>query len=266
MHQSNASSSNINNTDMDRITHNSPWVAQRQSEDPVICLSIPYADPYNRGFAKVYTNKKFWDSVCHKKWVVMKYRNHYCVSEHEHKGFSNPMYLHIECVRFYEDEGVFGSRRLPSSVVSEGRGQEKRKRTYTVDHIVSNRTLDNSIGNLRIANGSEQSQNRAKKRYTRVGQPCSSRYKGVSKSMRTRKDGSVCVRYNVDFRFGDISKRPGGFKTEIGAAKAYNELCMKYCPSFAQLNIIPEEATSNSDEDGHDEVDFSSSGPDTSTE
>jgi hypothetical protein len=87
--------------------------------------------------------------------------------------------------------------------------------------------------------------------------------------MRTRKDGTVCERYNVDFRFGSISKRPDGFKTEIGAAKAYNAFCMEYCPSFAQLNIIPEEeeeeATSTSD-DGHDEVDSSSSGPDTSTE
>ena len=72
-----------------------------------------------------------------------------------------------------------------------------------------------------------------------------------------------CERYNVDFRFGNISKRPSGFKSEIEAAKKYNELCLDYCPNFAQLNVIPEEATSNSDEDGHDEVDSSSSGPST---
>lgn len=259
MHQS-----NVSDTDIDQISYNSPWVAQRHNDDPVICLSIPYADPYNRGYAKVYTNKRFWDSVCHKKWVVMKYRNYYCVSENEYSGFSNPIYLHIECVRFYENEGVFGSRRLPAA--SEGRGGDKRKRIYTVDHIISSRTLLNTIGNLRIATGSEQSQNRKKKQYTRIGQPCSSRFKGVSKSIRTRKDGTVCERYNVDFRFGNISKRPGGFQTEIEAAKAYNAFCMEYCPNFAQLNVIPEEATSNSDDD-HDEVESSPpSGPDTSTE
>lgn len=245
MHQS-----NVTDTDIDQITHNSPWVAQHQNEDPTVCLSIPYADPYNRGFATVYTNKRFWDSVCHMKWVVVKYRNYYCVSENEHSGFSNPTYMHISCVRFYENEGVFGNRRLPA--VSEARGGDKRKRTFTVDHIISTRTLDNTINNLRIANGSEQSQNRAKKRYTRVGQPCTSRFKGVSKSTRTRKDGTICERYNVDFRFGNISKRPSGFKTEIAAAKAYNALCMQYCPRFAQLNIIPDQDSDN------DEVDSSS--------
>ena len=143
--------------------------------------------------------------------------------------------------------------------------KKSKKRAYTVDHINTAtfrkhkaNTLHNYKENLRIATGSEQCQNRAKKRFKKDCQPCSSRFKGVSKSLRTKKDGTETVRWCVDFRFGQHSERPI-FKTEREAAIAYNTLCKKYCPEFCVLNDVPPpdltSVTDNSsDGDDNDEL------------
>ena len=218
-------------------------------DDPIIALRLPYYDPFRHDFATVLVNKQFYETVSHLKWAVLSLKNDYCVSPDPHTNLSNPKYMHIMAMRYYQDTGVFGPRRLPPLET-----RHKRKRSiYTVDHINSANTLDNTKPNLRLATGSEQCHNRKKKRCNTNGKPCTSQYKGVSKSVRVRKDGSECVRWACDFRFGEHKARPV-FRTEREAALAYNDLCMKHCPDFCQLNNVPE----NEDED-EDDVNTASS-------
>jgi hypothetical protein len=178
-------------------------------DDPIIALRLPYYDPFRHDFATVLVNKQFYETVSHLKWAVLSLKNDYCVSPDPHTNLSNPKYMHIMAMRYYQDTGVFGPRRLPPLET-----RHKRKRSmYTVDHINSLNTLDNTKPNVRV-----------------------------------RKDGSECVRWACDFRFGEHKARPV-FRTEREAALAYNDLCMKHCPDFCQLNNVPE----NEDEDGDDD-------------
>ena len=220
----------------------------KNDEDPVVVLKLPYADPNRLDFATVYCNKLFYEAHAHLKWCVLPLRNDYVVCQNPVSGFQNPTYMHIAVVRFYQDRNpvmMAGTRQL-SPVVQTRNKKRKRKSKYTVDHKNSANTLDNTRDNLRLATGSEQAHNRRKKRCNTDGKPCSSSYKGVSRSVRLRKDNTECVRWCVDFRFGNHKARPV-FKTEREAAIEYNRLCQKFCPDYCVLNKIPD--TCGEDED-----------------
>lgn len=83
---------------------------------------------------------------------------------------------------------------------------------------------------LRLATHSENSRN-TKKVKTKNKKVCSSYYKGVSWSKREKKWKSY-------IRVGDKMKHLGYFKSEIDAAKVYNEAAIKYHGEFAYLNEL----------------------------
>lgn len=92
-----------------------------------------------------------------------------------------------------------------------------------VDHINGN-TLDNRRCNLRFATPSQNCQNKAPallRKWKGIRQ-----YKcGWMARIRT-PDGRICL---------------GTFKTDIEAARAYNEAAKRLFGEFARLNIIPDE-------------------------
>lgn len=187
--------------------------------DQIVALKLPYLDPIYDATALCITNLAFWRTVSHLRWFVLRLRNNYIVSPSPEHGFSRPLYLHIECVRFYEDQGYFGNRRL-------------QKKTYQVDHKNCS-PLDCTRDNLRIVTPSENSHNKIKREKRPNNKPYTSKYKGVSVQKRKLKSGKTTVRYKVDFKFGKISKRPS-YKTEKAAARAYRDLCMRHCPEYSQ--------------------------------
>jgi hypothetical protein len=207
---------------------NQSYSNDNNDEDQVVVLKIPYADPFRIDCATVYCNKQFWDAHAHLKWCVLPLRNEY-VCQNPITGFQSPTYMHIAVMRYYQDRGSSGmsaSARRLSPVRTCHSKKRKTRCKYTVDHRNSSKTLDNTRANLRLATGSEQAHNRRKKRCNTDGQPCSSIYKGVSRSVRVRKDNTKCVRWCVDFRFGEHKARPV-FKSEREAAIEYNRLCQK---------------------------------------
>ena len=157
-------------------TNNLIQLPSRTDDDPVVILRLPYADPYRQDMATVTCNQKFWNAHAHLKWVVLPLSNEYAVVQNPLTGFNNPTYMHVAVVRFYQHSGIFGTRRLPpvgSKKKRKRNGINSKEPYYSVDHVHSDRTLDNSCTGLRIADGHEQAHNRRKKRCNTNKQPCS---------------------------------------------------------------------------------------------
>ncbi|MCK4260426.1 MAG: HNH endonuclease [Halanaerobiales bacterium] len=90
--------------------------------------------------------------------------------------------------------------------------------------------LDNRKENLRVATGSQNHRNRQKSE-SFCGEPCTSKYKGVSWQKSTKK-----WRTRID-----LNKKQhyiGSFTDEIEAAKAYNKAASTHFGEFAYLNKI----------------------------
>ena len=95
----------------------------------------------------------------------------------------------------------------------------------TPDHR-NNNGLDNQSDNLRLATVNQQAANKRKM----IG--ASSNYKGVSwNKERNKWSGNIRVNGILTCKF---------FRTEIMAAKWYNEMATKYFGEFAKLNTFPE--------------------------
>lgn len=95
-----------------------------------------------------------------------------------------------------------------------------------VDHINGDK-LDNRRENLRLCTRTENMQNKRGK----AG--CSSKYKSVM--IRKTK---WAIKWVAVIRINRVKKYIGSFKSEIEAAKAYNEAALKYFGNFARLNLI----------------------------
>ena len=98
------------------------------------------------------------------------------------------------------------------------------ERMFT-DHI-NNIKLDNRRSNLRICSKAENCRHRKKQKGSFI-------YKGVSWYGRTHK-------WKAQIKYNNIKITLGYFKTEIGAAKAYNEAALKYHREFATINDLKE--------------------------
>lgn len=93
-----------------------------------------------------------------------------------------------------------------------------------VDHINGN-TLDNRKCNLRVCTNAENLRNSRGKRNS------TSKYKGVSYDKEKKRWASrICI--------NSKEIKLGKFKSEIDAAKKYNEAAIIYHGEFAKLNII----------------------------
>lgn len=94
-----------------------------------------------------------------------------------------------------------------------------------IDHIDRN-SLNNQRNNLRICTGSQNCMNREK-----ILQNRSSQYKGVHYYWKNQHwRAGICINYK--------KIHLGCFKTEIEAAKAYNQAAIQYFGEFAHLNIF----------------------------
>ena len=94
-----------------------------------------------------------------------------------------------------------------------------------VDHINGDRT-DNRKENLRICTQAENAMNHSGQKKRKY-----SKYKGVTFDPITKKWVA-----NIGVRYKKIHL--GVFKTELEAARAYNEGAVKYCGDFAYLNDL----------------------------
>lgn len=98
---------------------------------------------------------------------------------------------------------------------------------YETDHINGNR-LDNRRSNLRVVTKSQNQRNAIARKGT-------SKYKGVSfHKTKRHKTGYWIARIQVD---GKVN-RLGYFKSEVDAAKAYNEAAIKHYGIYAKLNEV----------------------------
>lgn len=82
--------------------------------------------------------------------------------------------------------------------------------------------------NLRVCNAKENSRNASKRKNT------SSKYKGVI----FHKRDNVWL---ASIRYNRKAFHLGTFRSEIEAAKKYNETALRYFKEFAKLNLIEEE-------------------------
>lgn len=99
----------------------------------------------------------------------------------------------------------------------------------SIDHRNGDR-LDNRLGNLRVADRSQNGANRPKDRLARGA---TSVFKGVSwKAERSKWVAHV----HVDGK----TKYLGSFDSEEAAARAYNDAALLAWGEFARLNVLPE--------------------------
>jgi hypothetical protein len=97
-----------------------------------------------------------------------------------------------------------------------------------IDHINNNR-LDNRKVNLRISNSSLNNHNRKK------SEKASSIYYGVFKG-RVLQDGTQC--FVAQVTKDGIVYHLGSYRTELDAARAYNEKATELYKDYARLNVI----------------------------
>jgi hypothetical protein len=101
-----------------------------------------------------------------------------------------------------------------------------------IDHIDGD-GLNNQKKNLRLATPSQNRANRLK--YNRLI-PVSSKYKGVTWHKRDKV-------WNAQIRVNSKNIYLGCFKTEEGAARAYNRAATFHFGEFAKLNELPTKET-----------------------
>lgn len=94
---------------------------------------------------------------------------------------------------------------------------------FVTDHINGDK-LDNRRQNLRICSQLENTRNRKKRG------DCKLQFKGISKN-----NGSQNFSSNIKIKGERISL--GSFKTQLEAAKAYDQAAIKYYGEFARLNF-----------------------------
>lgn len=103
-----------------------------------------------------------------------------------------------------------------------------------VDHRDRNR-LNNQRDNLRVSTPRQNQRNKPA-----IGG--TSAYKGVYR-VRYKVVGGVKERWRAKIQVGDRYISLGNHETEVAAAAAYNRAAKKYHRQFAQLNVIPKEAS-----------------------
>jgi hypothetical protein len=114
-----------------------------------------------------------------------------------------------------------GSSVKMSVVVAERMGLDT---SITVDHH-NRRPLDNTRGNLRSANKSQNGANRGPNQNNTSG------YKGVWLCQRTR-------RWKANIKVKRVTYHLGTFSTAEDAARAYNEAALKHFGEFAYVNPL----------------------------
>jgi len=97
---------------------------------------------------------------------------------------------------------------------------------YEIDHIDGNR-LNNQKENLRLVTRSQNNMNNSKRNNT------SSKFKGVYFDKERNK-------WSVEIHLNNKKIFLGRFKSEIDAAKVYNEKAKELFKEYANLNIIEE--------------------------
>ncbi len=100
---------------------------------------------------------------------------------------------------------------------------------YFIDHIDGD-TSNNRLSNLRLADESQNQQNR-KKNNTYAGKVTSSKYKGVC----WNKD---CQKWMAMIKHKGKSITIGYFESELVAGEAYNKKAKKYFSDYANVNEI----------------------------
>lgn len=103
-----------------------------------------------------------------------------------------------------------------------------------VDHRDNNR-LNNHRDNLRVSTPMQNQRNKP-------AMGGASAYKGVYR-VRYKVVGGVKERWRAKIQVGDRYISLGNHDTEVAAAAAYNRAARKYHRQFAQLNVIPKEAS-----------------------
>lgn len=120
--------------------------------------------------------------------------------------------------RIYSRSGKKIMQRMHRQILGLQPGDKRQ-----CDHVNHN-GLDNQRHNLRICTCSQNHQNRISKHGT-------SRFKGVSWDKERQ-------RWSVQIKVREKSLHPGRFKSEIEAAKAYDEAAKKHFGEFARTNFV----------------------------
>jgi hypothetical protein len=181
------------------------------------------------------------DKIC--AWPVMLYRKH----KHGYSFRKIPVgegrFTIVDPLIFYRlnrfhwtsdgaGECVYAIRHIitakGSRIVRMHRGIMNAPAGLLVDHR-NNNTLDNRRANLRLANQSQNMQNRRKRRSN-----VTSKFRGVFFDKH-------CCKWRAKIGYQGKYIYLGMYDNEIAAAKAYDAAARRYYGEFARLNF-PEEA------------------------
>lgn len=137
-----------------------------------------------------------------------------------------------------------------AELYSKVKGQERVKRMFymhqlvvgsftQVDHKNGN-SLDNQFDNLRVATYQQNGWNSIKRQVTCTGGSPSSQFKGVSKYTNAKGETLWRVIFILTEKGVKPAKhfRKSGFRTELDAARCYNEEVVKYRGDWALLNKV----------------------------